>query len=136
MLPRRRPRPELLAVVAHHPDAGPVLGRVVPEVLDDLVDVMERDQVAKALLRAEDREQLPLVLGRVRTPEVLLGDRRRAEMGVVEDRPGVAAGDERRREVRLPDAFREPRAAWTPTEERLEFVAPSGRAGRRGRFRE
>ena len=52
--------------------------------------VGERDPVAEALLRAEDRQDLALVVGRVRAPERLLGDRRRPEVGVVEDRPVVA----------------------------------------------
>ena len=50
----RRPGAELLAVVAHHPDAVAVLGRVVAQVVDDLLDLAERDPVAQALLGAED----------------------------------------------------------------------------------
>ena len=54
VLPGRRPRAELLAVVAHHPDPVAVLGRVVAQVVDDLLDVAERDPVAEPLLGAED----------------------------------------------------------------------------------
>ena len=90
VLPGRRPAAELLAVVAHHPDPVAGVGGVVAQVVDDLTDLAERDAVAQALLRAEDPQQVALVLGRVRAPEVLLGDRRGAEVGVVEDRPVVA----------------------------------------------
>ena len=82
----------------------------------------ERDPVAEALLGAEDRQDLALVVGRVRAPERLLGDGRRPEVGVVEDRPVVAGGDERRRQVRLPDALGEPRSARPRAEQRLELV--------------
>ena len=81
------------------------------------------------------RQELALVLGRVRAPEVLLGDRRGAEVGVVEDRPVVAGGGQRGRQVRLPDALGEPGAARPAAERRLELVAPSGAAGRSGRAR-
>ena len=123
MLPGRRPGPELLAVVAHHPDPLAVLGGVLAQVVDDLVDVAERDPVAQALLGPEDAQQLALVLGRVGAPQVLLGDRRGAEVGVVEDRPVVAGRDERGRQVRLPDALGQPGAARPPPEQRLELVA-------------
>ena len=53
---------------------------------------------------------------------VVLGDRRGPEMGVVEDRPVVARGDQRRRQVGLPDALGEPRATRSPAERRLELV--------------
>ena len=90
VLERRRPAAELLAVVAHRPDALAGLGGVVAEVADDVVDLRERDPVAEALLGAEDRQDLALVVGRVRAPERLLRDRGGPEVGVVEDRPLVA----------------------------------------------
>ena len=68
VLPRGGPRPELLAVVTHHPDPVALLGRVVAEVGDHVVDVAERDAVAKPLLRPEDRQDAALVVRGVRTP--------------------------------------------------------------------
>ena len=50
-------------------------------------------------------------------------DGRRAEVRVVEDGPAIAAGDEGRRQVRLPDALGEPGAGRPSAEEALEFVA-------------
>ena len=50
------------------PDAVAGLGRVVAQVADHVLDGPERDPVAQALLRAEHRQQLALVLGRVRRP--------------------------------------------------------------------
>ena len=67
--PRRRPRPELLAVVAHHPDPRAVLGRVLAQVVDDLLDVAERDPVAEPLLGPEDRQEPALVLGACTGPQ-------------------------------------------------------------------
>ena len=90
VLPGRRPCAELLAVVAHHPDPLAVLGGVLAQVADDVVDLAERDPVAKALLGPEDAQQVTLVLGRVRAPQVVLGDRGGPEVRVVEDRPVVA----------------------------------------------
>src|SRR5206468_6947 len=66
LLPGRRPGAELLAVVAHGPDAVTRLRRVLAEVRDDLVDLVERDPVAQALLCSEYGQQPALVLGRVR----------------------------------------------------------------------
>ena len=125
VLPGRRPRPELLAVVAHHPDPVPVLGGVVAEIVDDLLDVPERDPVAQALLRPEHAQELALVLGRVRTPQILLGDGGGTEVGVVEDRPVVAGRDQRCREVWFPDTFGQPGPDRPLPEQSLEFLAPS-----------
>ena len=122
MLPGRGPRAELLAVVAHHPDPAAVLGGVVAQVADDVVDVTERDPVAQPLLGPEDAQEVALVLGGVRAPEVLLGDRRGPEVGVVEDRPAVAGRHERRRHVRLPDALGQPRSLRSTTEGALQLV--------------
>ena len=108
VLVRRGPGAELLAVVAHHAHALAVLGRVVAEVADHVLHGPERDPVAEALLGAEDGEEVALVLGRVRAPQVRLGDGGGAEVLVVEDGPAVARLRQRRRQVRLPDAFREP----------------------------
>ena len=123
VLPGRRPRPELLAVVAHHPDPAAVLGGVLAEIVDDLLDVPERDPIAQALLCPEDAQELALVLGRVRTPQVLLGDRGGTEVGVVEDRPVVAGRDQRCREVRFPDTFGQPGTDRAHAEQRLELLA-------------
>ncbi len=122
MVPGRGPGAELLAVVAHRSEAVARLGRVVAQVADDVVDLGERDPVAKALLGAEDGQDLALVVGGVRAPQVVLGDGRGPEVGVVEDGPVVAGRDERGRKVRLPDALREPRATRAATERRLELV--------------
>ena len=113
MLVGRRPCPELLAVVAHRPEARAVVGGVLAQIVDHVVNVAERDAVAESLLRPEHRQQMALVFRRVGAPQVRLGDRGGPEMRVVENRPAVAGGDERRREVRLPDALRQPRAART-----------------------
>ena len=131
----RRPGAELLAVVAHHPDAVARLGRVVAQVADHVLDRPERDPVAQALLRPEDGEQVALVLGRVGAPQVLLGDRGRAEVLVVEDRPAVAGRGERRRQVGLPDALGEPGAASAAAERSPRSRRPCASAGRRGRAR-
>jgi hypothetical protein len=90
VLPGRRPGPELLAVVAHHPDAIAGLGRVVAEVGDHLVDLAERDAIAKALLGPEDGDEPTLVLRGVGAPEGLLGDGRGTEVRVIEDGPSIA----------------------------------------------
>ena len=127
MLPGRRPGTELLAVVAHRPDPRAVLGGVLAQVVDDLLDVAERDPVAQALLGPEDAQELALVLRRVRAPQVLLRDRRRAEVGVVEDRPVVAGGDQRGRQVRFPDALGQPGPGRPPSEQTLDPSA-CGRA--------
>jgi len=58
---------------------------------------------------------MALVLGRVGPPEILFRDRRRAEMRVVEDRPVVARGDERARQVGFPDPLSAPRPARPAT---------------------
>ena len=111
VLPGRGPGAELLAVVAHHADPLPGLCRVLAQVGDHVIDLAERDQVAEALLRAEDRQHAALVVRRVRPPVAIFGDRRRSEVVVVDDRPAVAGGDERRRHVRLPDPLGEPGTA-------------------------
>ena len=92
VLPGRGPGAELLPVVAHRPEAVARLRGVLPEVLDDLVDLMERDQVSETLLRPEDRQQAALVVRGVRAPNRVLGDRGGTEVGIVEDRPGIARG--------------------------------------------
>ena len=51
---RARPAAELLAVVAHHPDALAILGRVAAQVVDQVADRLPRDPVAQTLLGAED----------------------------------------------------------------------------------
>ena len=79
------------------------------------------------------RQELALVLGRVRAPQVLLRDRRGPEVGVVEDRPVVAGRDQRGRQVRLPDALGEPGPARPPPERRLELVGHPAQLADRGR---
>ncbi len=122
VLPGGGPAAELLAVVAHHADPLALLGGMVPQVGDDVVHAAEGDPVAEALLGAEDREEVSLVVRRVGTPEALLGDGRRPEVVVVEDRPAVAGRDEGGREVRLPDPLREPRAPRPPPGDALQLV--------------
>src|SRR4029079_3823896 len=119
----RRPRAELLAVVTHRSDPLAVLGGVVAQVVDDLVDVPERDPIAEALLGPEDAQEPALVVGRIRAPMPRLGDGRGAEMGVIQDGPVVATEDERGGQVRLPDTLRQTRASWPATEHRLELRA-------------
>ena len=129
MLEGRRPRPELLAVIAHRPE--PIAGRrrVRPEMLDDLLDVAERNQVAQALLGAEDGQPPALVVGRVRGPVLFVGDGRRPEMGVIDDRPRIARIDERGRQRRLPDALRQPCARGTAACHPLQFVGHANQLG-------
>ena len=127
MLPGRRPRPELLAVVAHHPDPLAIVGGVLAQVVDDLVHLAEGDPVAEPLLGPEDAQDVALVLGRVWAPEVLLGDGGRPEMRVIEDRPGIARGDQGGRQVGLPDALGEPRPVGPPPEDRLDLVGHPAR---------
>ena len=122
MLERLRPAAELLAVVAHRPEAVARLGGVVAQVADDVVDLAERDPVAEALLRAEDRQDLALVVGRVGTPERLLGDRGGAEVGVVEDRPAVAGGDRATSAGPAPRPARRARRRAAGAEPTLELV--------------
>ena len=95
---------------------------MIAEVADDVVDLRERDPVAEALLGAEDRQNLALIVGRVRAPERLLRDRGGAEVSVVQDRPLVAGRDERRRQVGLPDPLGEPGTARPAAEHALELV--------------
>jgi hypothetical protein len=123
MLVRCRPAAELLAVIAHRPDSVAGLGRMIAKVADDIVDIGERDPVAQSLLGAEDGQELALIVGRIRAPERLLGDGGRTKVSVVEDRPAVTRGHERRRQVRLPDAFREPGTARPPAEECFKLIA-------------
>ena len=121
--PRRRPRPELLAIVAHHPDARPVLGGVLAQVLDDILDRSPRDPVTQPLLGPEDGDRTALVLGDVRAPQPVLRDRGGAEVRVIEDRPGVPARRQGCGQVGLPDPLGQPRARRPRPEHRLELVA-------------
>ena len=123
VLPGRRPRTELLAVIAHRPDPLAILRRMIAQVADDVLDSAERDPVAETLFRAEDRQELSLVLRRVRSPQVLLADRGSPEVRVVKDRPVVTGGDERGRQVRLPDPLGQPGAPGSAAEEGGRFVA-------------
>src|SRR5205814_4841423 len=68
LVPGRRPRPELLAVVAHRADPAAVVAGMLAQVADDLIDLAEGDPVAEALFGAEDPESLAVVVGRVRAP--------------------------------------------------------------------
>ena len=122
VLPRVRPGAELLAVVAHHPDATPVRRGMVPQVRDDILDRAERDAVAQALLGPEDRQALALVVGHVGAPEGRFGDGRRPEVRIVQDRPLVARRDQRGGHVRLPDPLGQPGAARTAAEEAFELA--------------
>ena len=89
-----------------------VLGRVLAEVLDDVVDLAGTGSgsggPARSRRRAGGWPWSSVVYG---APEGLLGDGGGTEMRVVEDRPRVAGRGERRRQVRLPDPLREPGAA-------------------------
>ena len=82
-----------------------------------------RDAVAQALLRAEDGQQPALVVGRVGAPHVVLGDGRAAQVVVVEHGVRVAGVDQGRRQRRLPDALRQPRAAGSDAEPSLQVGA-------------
>ena len=126
VLPGGRPGAELLAVVTHRAEPTAVVGGVVPQVGDDVVHAAEGDPVAEPLLGSEDGEELALVVRRVRTPHRVLGDRRGAEVGVVDDRALVAGTDERRGEIRLPDALGQPGGRRPAAEEPLDLVGHAG----------
>ena len=121
MLPRRRPGTELLAVVAHDADALATLGRVVPEVGDDVLHGAERDPVPETLLGAEDGDATTLVLRGVGAPHLVVRDGGGPEVRVIHDGPRVSRVMERGGHVRLPDTLGEPRAAGTLTEQRGEL---------------
>ncbi len=123
VIPRRRPCPELLAVVAHRPDAAAVGRRVRTQVLDDLGHRLEGDEVAQALLRREHRQPPTLVVGRVGAPVLLVGDGGCAQVDIVDDRPLEPAVDEAGGQVGLPDTLGQPRAARPGTEPSLELIA-------------
>ena len=88
----RRPATELLAIIAHDADTLALVGGVVLQIADDVRHVLPRDRVPEVLLAAEDGQQTALILGRVRTPQVLFRDGCGAEVRVVEDRPAVSGG--------------------------------------------
>ena len=108
MLQGVRPGAELLAVVAHGAEPLAALRGGVPEIGDHLVDIAERDAIAEPLLRAEDRQQPALVVGRIRPPHRVLLDGGRPEVGIVDDRRGIAGRHQGRRQVGFPDTFGEP----------------------------
>ncbi len=122
----RRPGAELLAVVAHHAHPVAGLGGVVAQVVDHGLDRPERDPVAQALLGAEHREQVALVLGGVGAPQGLLGDRGGPEVLVVEDRPAVSGPGQRGRQVWLPHALGQPCPARPAAGQRLQAVRHPG----------
>src|SRR5664280_2438249 len=97
--------------------------RLPPQQCSQVVGhVPERDPVAEALLGPEDGQDAALVVGRVRAPELFLRDRGRPEVVVVQDRPAVAALDQRSGQVRLPDPLREPGAAGPAAGDPLDLV--------------
>ena len=132
VLPRRGPRTELLAVVAHGPEPAAVGRRVITQVADHIVHLAERNPVAQSLLRTEHGQEVPLVLGRVRAPEIRLGNSRGAEMRVVEDRPLVARPGQRCRQVGLPHPLGEPRTARPRPRQSLDLGSRRGLCGSPG----
>ena len=88
----RRPATELLAIIAHDADTLALVGGVVLQIADDVRHVLPRDRVPEVLLAAEDGQQTALILGRVRTPQVLFRDGCSPEVRVVENRPAVSGG--------------------------------------------
>ena len=94
-------------------------------MLDDLIDLVERDQVAEPFLGAEDGDPPALVVGRVGAPVLLVGDRRGAQVGVVHDGPFAAGVGQVRGELRFPDAFGEPCSTRPPARELLQLVGHS-----------
>ena len=120
MLEGVRPGAELLAVVAHGAEPLAVLRGGVPEIGDDLVDLAERDAIAEPLLRAEDRQQPALVVGRVRPPHRVLRDGGRPEVGIVDDRRGIAGRHQGRRQVGFPDPLGEPGGPGPLPDQRLD----------------
>ncbi len=116
-VPGARPGAELLAVVAHHAHQRAVLGGVLSQVLDDLLDRPEGDAIAQALLGAVDDDPVALVVGGVGAPVQLHGDGRSTEVGVVDDGVAVAGLGQRLGHVRLPDALGQPGARRTLPEE-------------------
>ncbi len=122
MIPGRRPGPELLAVIAHHPDPRAVLAGMLPEIADHVVDLAERDPVAEALLGPEDRQEPALVIGRVGAPQAGFRDRGRPEVGIVEDRPAVARPGQGAWQVGLPDPLRQPCPTGPDSGDPLELI--------------
>ena len=121
-LPGARPGAELLAVVAHHAHQPAILGGVLVQVADDLLDRAEGDAVAEALLGAVDDDAVALVVRGVAAPVALGRDGGGPEVGVVHDGVGVAGLGQRGRHVRLPDPLGQPGADGPPAEERLDLV--------------
>ena len=114
---------------------SPLRGRVRDEVTDHLLDPAERDAVAEPPVRAEDRQEAALVLGRVRAPQVVVVERRRPEVGIVEDRPAVAGLDDRASAGRAPRRARRARPRPAGGRRSARSRRPSGGAGRPGRAR-
>ena len=134
VLPGRRPRAELLAVVAHHPDPRAVLGRVVAQVLDDLLDVAERDPVAEPLLGPEDRAGAgpgPRSCTGPRAPP--RGWRRHGSARRRGSSSRSRRLDQRGGQVRLPDPLGQPGAGRPSAEQSPRARRPSDGAGRPGR---
>ena len=123
MIPGGRPGAELLTVVAHRADALAPGRGVFAQILNHALNCAEGDAIAKPLLGAEDGERLPLVFGEVGAPECIFWDGGGAEVGVIEDRPAIAAIVQCRWEGWLPDALGEPRTLRRNANELLDALA-------------
>ena len=108
------------------PTSAAVLGGVLAEVVDDLLDRAEGDAVAQSLLGAVDDDAVALVVGGVGAPMLLLGDGCGPEVSVVHDGVVVAGHRQRPGHVRLPHALGQPGATRSPAHQRLDLVSHLG----------
>jgi hypothetical protein len=113
---RAGPQPELLAVVTEDEERAALRVLGSQERLD-LRDRPERDQVAQPLRDREEPDDASLVLGRVPAVELVGGQPRPLEMGVVDEHVLDAGEREVVRQLRLPDPFGQPEARHVGAEE-------------------
>ena len=81
------PDAELLPVVAEHRQAPVAPGGEAAEMIDRLLRGSEGDHIPEPLAHREDRERRPVPLGEPVAIELIFGEPRGLEVGVVEDRP-------------------------------------------------
>src|SRR3989454_7819427 len=115
------PRAELFAVVRVDDEARAFI-RSHAKLLDRLTHVAERDEVAKLHASGEDDQRETLVFGDIRLAELLRAKTRLKKVLVVEHRVRDARLREKRRKVRLPDAFRQPCSERPLSEDRVYTI--------------
>ena len=120
-LVRAGPGAELLAVVGVHDESRALIGSCA-KLLHRLADVAERDEVPEPHTSREDDHGQALIFGDKGLAELLRPEARLKEMLVIEDRVGNTCLREERRQVGLPDAFRQPRPEGPLSEYRVHPV--------------